>query len=493
MPNLFTSSRNQNLVFAFALFLVIVGKIITVWHYGPQQMGDNGTYIKTADIILSGGDWLSDAGLNNQTHPPTLSRPLGYSFAIAGVKALFNENWPVALCALQAFLSLLTGLLLFQLCRKAKIPIIYSTIVFLFYEWSVPLSTDALIMEDALMGTLGMASFLIFLFPIVQNQIPTTKTFLLVGVMTAITFLIRDIYHFVMPIVAMITFIILTKKQNLKKGLAAACALVVPVLLMSALIHGWNYHRIGTPVSTTVGQSAYLFGVIRAARFDETILDGDSIYMKTIRKNNKTFQFDDVGRINNILFNEYGMNSLEQSRAASRLFWGTLFTNPVPMIKASFARVRLIQQGTLFSGPVTRLDDLHWWSGNIMHKAFYASGWRAEAQKFRETLDPSTLTPRVFFHLSLRTIVRIIGVLALAIFIIGAPWLWLKKREQLGGIAHAALISWGTYVLWVCMYIPVSFEVRYLSPLIGTAMMTIAIILLNYRGLVPHNIFSKKQ
>lgn len=479
------SSSRLNYVFGVAVLLAVVSKILTVWHYGPMALGDNNGFINAAEEILSSNQWLLKAGENDSVFPPTLWRPIGYSLIISGFKTLFGGHWAIALCTFQASLSLLTGLLLYKLCLKANLSQIAASTVFLLYEWSAPLSTDALVMEDALTGTLGMVSFLALLFPIVQNKIPSAHRFFLVGSMAAIAFLIRDVYHFVMPVLAFITLVIMTRLKGVKVGLTAAGALVLPVILMSSLLQSWNYQRTGSPVTTTAGQSAYIYAVIKAAQYDARIIAGDDVLSTTIREENKTFEYYDTGQVNAALFKNHKMNSIEQAKAASRLFWGTLFTNPVPMIKAALARVRIVQQGTLFSGPVTRLDDLLWWSQGTSSESFYSTGWRAEAQEFRKTLKLSSLTPEVVFHLGLRTIVRILGVVALAVFLVGTPWLWLKMHKQLQGLAHAALISWGVYVLWVCMYIPVSFEVRYMSPLIGPALMTIAIIFFNFKELIP--------
>jgi hypothetical protein len=483
--------RCHQYIFSVAVLLVIIVKVLCVWFYGPMTMGDNADFINAAKEILANNQWLSDAKLNSTVFPPTLWRPIGYSMIIAGMITLFGENWSVALCALQALLSLLAGVMLYRLCMRAKMSVLAASAVFLLYQWSVPLSTDVLIMEDALTGVIGMTSFMVLLFPVVQNQIPSTKAFLLVGLMAAIAFLIRDVYHFAMPVLGLITLAVMTRLCRLKVGLMAAVALVLPVLLMATLLQGWNTYRTGSAVTTTSGQTAYLYAVLRAAQYDPGIIAGDDAFLRVARKENINFDYEDTRRINKKLFKDHAMNSIEQARIASQLFWGTLFSNPLPMIKAAMARTRIIQQGLLFTGPVSRLDDLHWWSGDALAETFYSTGWRAQAREFRETLNPSSLTPEIIFHLGLRLLLRILGVAALMVFLIGAPWLWLRMRAQLGGIAHAAAMCWGVYILWVCMYIPVSFEVRYLSPLIGPALMTLAIVLANIGQLSTNVWFNK--
>ncbi|MBF0249696.1 MAG: hypothetical protein HQL35_03590 [Alphaproteobacteria bacterium] len=482
--NLSPYSPHQ-IALSIGVLVVVVVKILLIWRYAPMAIGDNQGYIDAAAEILSSSAWLHDAGVDDSPYPPTLWRPIGYSLIVAAAKAVFADHWSVALGVLQSTLSLVTGLFLYRLCLRAKLHPYAALAVFVLYEWSAPMSTDVLIMEDALTGVLGMAALLALLFPIVDNRIPDVGRFAFAGCVTGLAFFLRDVYHFVMPILAVLTLIAVGRVRGWKAGASSAAVLIAPVLIASALLQGWNLHRAGAPVTATAGQSAYLFGMLRAARFDDTILSGDDVFLKTVRQHNTTYQYTDVGKITIALYEEHGMNSIAQLRAASTLFWRTLFTKPLPMIRAALHRVRPVQQGTLFAGPVTRIDDLDWWANAANAEKFYNQGWRAKAQKFRETLNPADLTPEVFLHLSLRTVLRAVGVALLAVFLIGAPWLWLKRRAELGGPAHFVMTTWGLYVLWVCMYIPVSFEVRYLSPFVGPVLVALAILVQHREAWLP--------
>ncbi|MBF0246623.1 MAG: hypothetical protein HQL36_00905 [Alphaproteobacteria bacterium] len=465
--------------------MVVVVKALLIWRYAPMALGDNQAYIDAAAEILSGRDWLNDARLDASPYPPTLWRPIGYSLIVAGAKAAFASHWPVALGALQSMLSLITGLFLYRLCLRARLHPYAALAVFVMYEWSAPMSTDVLIMDNAITGVLGMTALLALLFPIVDDRVPGVRRFAFAGCAMGLAFFLRDIYHFVAPILAVLTLIVVSRARGWKTGLSSAAVLVAPVLIASVLLQGWNLHRTGVAITATAGQNAYLFGVLRAARFDSSILDGEGVYLQTVRQHNKSYEYKDVGEITTALYKAHGMNSIAQLRAASTLFWRTLFTKPLPMIRAALHRVRPVQQGTLFAGPVTRIDDLDWWANAANAEKFYNQGWRAKAQKFRETLNPADLTPEVFLHLSLRTVLRAVGVALLAVFLIGAPWLWLKRRAELGGPAHFVMTTWGLYVLWVCMYIPVSFEVRYLSPFVGPVLVALAILIQHREAWLP--------
>lgn len=184
------------------------------------------------------------------------------------------------------------------------------------------------------------------------------------------------------------------------------------------------------------------------------------------------------------------MTSVEQAQIFSHLYWSTFLTAPVPMIRAALARTRIIQQGTLFAGPVTRIDDLDWWRGNARSDIFYGTGWRADAQAFRQSLNPRDLTIEVAAHLALRTITRGFGLIVFCVFVVGTPVLWWRLRKKQDRTIQAAFIAWAVYALWVCMYIPISFEIRYLAPVIGPALFSVAVAIKNYRILLTP-LFSK--
>lgn len=461
--------------FPAALVVTCLGKLVVLINYGSLALGDNIGFVESADYILANSDWLFHLDLQSSAFPPTLWRPIGYSLVIAASKLLVGENWPLAVTTLQTILSLASGLLLYRLARSLGLNALLSSIVFLLFQSSTPFSTDTLIMEDAITGTLGGIGFLVILMPVARGELPRVYHFLAAGVLTALCFTIRDVYHFVMPLVGFFAFIVLWVMKHRRSAVLAFCALVGPVMVMSWTLQAWNQHRVGAPVTTTLGQSGYLYGVLRAAQYDQDILAGDGIYIETIRQMNKGFDYRDTQSINQALFTNHGFNSVELLGKASDLFWSTLISHPWAYIQAGAQRLRLVQQATLFAGPLTRMDDLDWWAGGAVEEGFRV-GWRKEAQKFRQTLNPADLTPVAALNLGLRAVNRLIAIILFVIFIVGAPWYWLRHRHQKTAWASIVGISWLVYGLWLSLYLPVSFEVRYLSPVIGPAILSMVMI-----------------
>jgi hypothetical protein len=176
------------------------------------------------------------------------------------------------------------------------------------------------------------------------------------------------------------------------------------------------------------------------------------------------------------------MNSIAQYDAARELFWRALREHPIAFFKAGMKRLRFVQQASLFASPLTRLDDLHWWAGGATEEG-YRTGWRADALRFATSRDLADLTLPVFLHLGVRKASQFVGIGVFVVFLVGTPLLWLLLREQVGGGADAAILAWVVYGLWVGLYLPVSFEVRYLAPVIGPAIFATAIVVVHGRRL----------
>lgn len=456
---------------ALVMLAVLAGKIYTIGEYAPLRLGDNYDYIAAADEILGGSAWLSDAGLDRSENPPTLYRPIGYSLIVAAAKGMAGESWPTVVAGFQAVLSFLAGLLVLRLALAAGLSLGWSALVFLLHQWSVPLSTDALIMEDGVMGALGTAALCMVLLPVVRGGIPSTARFAVAGLLVGAMFFLREVFHFCMPIVAVLTFLALVRRRGVLKAALAAAVLVLPVLLASHALKSWNEYRVGVPVAGTGGQTAYAYALVMAMRYDPTIAAGDQPIQIALRETNKTFDYVDARAANAMMYRRFGMNSVQQLQAGERLFWTTLSTNPLPLVKAALVRIRPVQQATLFAGPLTRIDDLDWWALR------FDIGWRVAKDRFLASWNPAELTVSAALNLGLRLATRAVGMAGFLAFALGVPWVWLRSRRQLGGVAHAMLVTWGLWGLFVAMYIPVSFEMRYLGPLIGPALLAVAVLM----------------
>jgi hypothetical protein len=329
-----------------------------------------------------------------------------------------------------------------------------------------------------------MTAFCLLLIPVARNRIPSVSAFAIAGCLAGGSFLIRDVYHFVMPILALgAGIVLLARGTPLRAAILSGVALTIPVFIIAVGLQEWNAYRTGHRVTTTAGQTAYIYAVLRAAEHNPAVISGPTHIEAVLRETNRTFDYVDTRRANDILFHRDGMNAVAQLEHAQSLFWRTLRQYPDAYAQAALKRVRFVQQASLFWSPLTRLDDLHWWAGGATEEG-YRTGWRADALAFLQTRDWRKLTPEIFLNLGLRKGSQYLGIAFFLIFLVGTPLAWGLLRSQLGGPINAAFAAWIVYGLWVCLYLLVSFEVRYLSPVIGPALFATALVVVNSRTLI---------
>lgn len=467
--------RFSTLLYTAAVLFVIAVKTYAFVTYAPLALGDNNDFRAAADQFLDGSAWNNRGGLDDSPFPPTIWRSIGYSLVIAAGKSVGGQAWPWVVCAVQSLCGFAVGLLVIRLCLASGLGMGWAMATFVLHQCSVPLSTDSLVMEDALAGALGAVPILLMLIALTRGRVPGLGIFLLAGIAAALGFLIREVYQFLLPLLALGTLALLWRPAGPLRALASVALLVAPLVVTVVALQEWNHQRIGVRVTSTTGQAAYAYAFLRAAEHDPTLLDGDNPMLVALRQVNQTFDYIDSRRANEVLYEEWGLNTLEQAKLAQGLFWQGLLTHPLPFIRAALDRVRLVQQGTLFAGPLTRLDDLDWWCDTRCGDRF-RTGWRLSVERFRASHDLSDLTPEAIANVAVRALTRLVGCTILAAFLLLTPLAWWKCRTQVGGPLHAALLAWALYGLWVCLYIPVSFEVRYLSPVIGGAIFAVALL-----------------
>lgn len=316
-----------------AVVAVLAVKMLIVTTYAPLSLGDNSDMIATANLILKGSFWTAKVDLDASAVPDTSWRPVGYPAAIAASKALFGQHWHVALATVQSLASLVAGLLLWRLCRQAALPAGLSLAVFVLHQWSVPLSTDPLIMGDGLNGTLGLIAMIVILGPVVAGRLPSPLRWLSAGLLLGLSSLLRDGLPIVVAILTLATFAWVARRRGIAPALLASMAFALPTAATTGTAMAWNHYRLGHAVTSTGGQTVYTFAVLRMARFDPAIIAGDGVVERALRKTNETWDYSDSRRANDSLFTDYGMNAVAQTQAAQKVFWNAVVHHPAALLR----------------------------------------------------------------------------------------------------------------------------------------------------------------
>jgi len=475
--------------FITAFTLAVLTKIVVVWAFHTPLLGEYWRMVMFADAILSGEGWWHGDDIRALAIPPTLWKPIGYPLLIAGAKLLFAGGWSLALMVLQSLFSLAAGCTLYGLARDMRLAPIWAAAVFLLYEWSLPVSTDVLIMADGLVGSIGTLLFVAMGKQVLQGNAPRLSQALAWGGMLLIMFLLREIFEYAL-LFYLLALIALFYRFGKRSLLICAISLALPMVFADLSLRSWNLARAGAFTVTTGLQTAAVMGFMKVAERNPAVLAGDGLLEQVARQGPDVsavadryhhcevfidlrrpilYDYGDAQRINCDLFAIHGLTAPEIAGMARAKLLRTMVDFPVDYAVTVLQRLRLVQQGTLLGGPLTRLDDLHWWqnSGNE-----YYQGWRAEVRDFVQSRGQTALGPEAAMQFALRLVTRGLGTVLLFAFLLSVPVVALGR-----GLAdpHVRLIlaGWILYGGLLSLHLTVNFELRYLSavnavPLLGS-------------------------
>jgi hypothetical protein len=462
-----TSDYSQRYL-ALATGAVLAQKAYAAIVYGPDLLGDHIRLGQYADLMLAGWSWLFGARIHELAIPPELWKPPGYPILMALAKLIAGAHWAWFLIALQSTASFLAGFYVRRLALALGLSSGTAVVAFLLYEFSVPASTDVLILADGLYGSIStMILCRLSTLLITRDQLPL-RSVLIAATGMLVCLLIREIFvYFVILFAVALAFPLWKKHGKLSRVALVLGVFCLPTLLGGLTMAAWNKYRTGSFLTTSGGQTAYLYTVLKVAEKAPQVLDGNSPIDVIGRQAHGNYDYGPTLTINERLFDQYGITAPQQVALAERKFWKTAFQFPVAFAKVMADRFRFRQQASMCGDVMMRLDDLDWWRDDAGLSNYY-SGWRARAQQFLNTRDFSQLDFSVVVNVVPRLILRVIMIGLFLLFMIGIPLLVVLKPGEMrwpDPIQSALLL--GLYVLYwlfIGLHLPIALEIRYLSP-----------------------------
>ncbi len=453
-----------------SVLIVLAGKIFMLLEFGDLRLGDNARLLAFADAILTDSEWLVTANIDREAIPSTLWKPVGYPLIVAASRSIAGESWHWMVLVGQGLVSFCAGLALYRLGRVVGLGALGAAAVFVFYEWSLPFSTDALLMPDAFYGGLMTLFLAIMLARWLEGRRLGPGASLLYGLGFALCFLIREVFQYVTPLAALLVLAMSQRDRSWPKAAGVALCFLLPSVVAIAGISAWNQARTGYALVTSGGQTAFLVAIVETARIEPRVLEGPGPIETVARKSLVRYDYGEAQVINQRLFDEYGLTAPEQSRLMWRKYFETLRDFPIAFIQTFLSRLRIVSQGTMFSGPLVRYDDMVWWRGGAVTEAYYL-GWRGEVRAFRETYDWRVLSTEAIVLGIPRAIARLVGVVMLVGYAVLVPAFVLWGA---GAPVNVRLVIGGTWLLYfavVGVHLFIFLEMRYLSGVIGFAIL----------------------
>jgi hypothetical protein len=462
------SSGHSERYLIAAICAVIAQKTYTAIAYGPDLLGDHVRLEQYADLILGGWSWLYDARIHETAIPPELWKLPGYPLLIALAKLIAGEHWSWLLIGLQSTISFIAGFYVRRLALVLGLSSATAVLALLMYEFSVPASTDDLILADSLYTSASTIILCQFGSLIITRDSPPLRYVLSAGFAVLACLLIREIFiYFVFLFALSFAFPLRAKNLRYSRVALILCIFCLPTVLGSIGLVAWNKYRTGSFLITSGGQTAYLYTVLKVAEKEPRALDGNSPIEIVGREAHGNYDYGPTLTINQRLFDQYGLTAPEQVRLTEQKFWQTARRFPVAFAKVIVGRFLFRQQASMCGDVLMRLDDLDWWrdAGGLGN---YYSGWRAKTQKFLDTRDFAKLDFDIILNTMPRLILRALTIGLFLIFIFGIPFIGTFRHKELhwpSPVQSALLL--GLYVLYwlfVGLHLPIALEVRYLGP-----------------------------
>lgn len=444
-----------------ALGLAVIGKAWCLITYHTPLLGEFWRMEQFADQMLTDSRWLQDAGLDSIAIPPTLWKPVGYPALMAAAKLMAGPFWTQAIFVLQAVASLLAGCALFGLARRLGLPVVWAVAVFLLYEGALPFSTDTLLMSDGLMGSLGTFVLVLFGHRALDRSGPSPTWAVACGLILAVMFTLREVVEYMVVVYGLAVLLIFARPGQRLRAAVAALLLMVPVALTDLAVRAWNHQRTGAFMVTSGLQTAGLFTVLQLNVRDPVVMSGDDVFDRLAREGLTDHQYGDAQRLNQLAFERFGLTAPQLSALVSRKMVAGVLAAPRAAIAFWLSEIRLVQQGSLLGGPLTRIDDLDWWWAMTQGAGVYDAGWRGKVRAFLVSHDPSGMDAGAWVNLLLRIVSRYGGTALFLLFTFGIPvYAWRRRSD---GAARFLLAGWLLYWAMAGLHIMVHMEVRYLS------------------------------
>ena len=433
---------SPTLILTAAVVIVLATKILAFFFFWRQPIGDFGRLVGFADIILSSSSWVYDSGINREALPPEIWKTPGYPLLLVAAKLLLKDSWHVGIIILNAALSLMAGFFVRRLALCLGFDHLLAAIAFVLYEFSVPASTDMLIMPDGLYGSLTTMVLCHIGAQIAVGKQPSISAMAGAGGVILLCFFIRE--GFVYLFIPVALSLIIPARLNGLPAMRAAVLLVVfcaPTLLGAGAMLAWNRYRTGEYIIAVVNQTVFLTAILKVAEKDRTVFSGDTPLDRTARATFSDFDYGDAQHIDVGMFQQYGIKAPEMARLTKDKYWQTVFEHPAAYLRSVGDRFRFRQQASMIGDILMRMDDLEFWQQMYGHN--YYGGWREQTEKFIKSRDWRDLNLTVLAQAVPRLIARAITIVLFLLFVFGLPILVVRdlRRAATKERAAAALLA----------------------------------------------------
>ncbi|WP_341702897.1 hypothetical protein [Ferrovibrio sp.] len=439
------------LVFAAAI------RLFALVTWGPLYQPDSYSFQGYAEVLASSSDWLSEEKLDQQPRTKSTFRVIGYPLVMAALMEFFGERFDIALVVLQSALSVFATYLAFRVARALDLGLWTAVFAAFAYTTSILLLFDMNILVDSFFANGLFISVALLVLGIRGGARPGSLALLGIGLLLALTLLIRETVVYFAPFIALGGALWARQAGRSWWRMAISFVLVLlPVLVVASGYREWNRYRTGQAFLTTGAQMTMWFGPMDVARkkgvdvfaYDPRVQEALTVALKA----DPGIPMDGAKALNRHLFDNEQMQAPEIAQMAFGAYFHAVKAAPITLLAGRLKRVRPRFLMFNMSQSVETIIE--------MGEDIRIPGFRDNVFALARGEGSVGIAIRVLLDIAQRTI----SVTLLLAFIVGVPWTIIRRLRHRSALELPLILAGWFWLIYFAVngaYILASFEDRY--------------------------------
>ena len=435
------------------IWLLAVIKITLLLAYHPIPSPDTAGYVQIADQILSGWAWIHTVNFADGASIQTAYRMIGYPLAIAASKLLFGTYWQLAVAVAQITLSLVASWSFFRLCLLLSRSMVVVQLAVFASATGLGLVVDQSLLSDSFFGSIMILVVCRLSRDILENRPASARVAAISGAGLAAMFLLRDSALYLIVFFIPLAFFWL-RRLDCRVAVLRGLILFAPFALVVVSYPLWNAYRSGYLFITTCGHTAFPLALAEIAKEGVPVFEGDTPFERVARQEFHDYSFGEVLILNKVLLTSFGLNPVEISRAASRLYTNVWLKHPLGTALALGKLIKEDHHIFIAFRPDEGLAVVPFWAGAERFWPKSIAVWQA----YKLDHDVSWLP-----LLALQAMIRVISTLVFILFLAAPVVVMLGPRRQ----EYLVLLPWWIlYFGFLGTYTLIHGDLRYFIPVV---------------------------
>ena len=448
--------------------------ILVLVHPVLSSEGDAPGYLAFAQSIAGDGQWLHPPSWVGDPLPTFLIRLVGYPLVMAGAMSLGGEHFVSVLLLFQIAISTIALLVIIGLAAA----VIESRIARMLFAIALCFGSPFLYDLVGLSDGLYAALFSLVVFGIAGEIAGIWRLGLVMvtalGVIWAYSILIRDagLYFTIFPLFGLLLLDFYQFKINFFEKMRRSILFAIPIIATILAYSGFNSYRTGYFFFSVAGVVNYLHPVFRIAEAGYARpLDGQDLISTTYHRIGAQPDLAGIVATVSTVMQSQNLNTLDAAALTKAKLIDTIYQYPQAYIHLVLVNLKLDKQAFNLTNPTYIINDLLAFGPFVGARTM--PGFQ---QTFRELRHHFSFG--VFLTFAATEFFDIPSMLLFGLFLFGVPivvFFSMIKRKIVTKKWWLAFYLWLSYVGLVLAYALVHFEIRYMLPVVPSALLAMAI------------------